>query len=60
MKNNPRKLWVHGHTHSSFDYNIHGTRVVCNPRGYEDHDLNPEYYDIIIDLDENTNVENKQ
>ncbi len=27
-------LWVHGHTHASFDY-VHGrTRVVCNPRGY--------------------------
>ena len=27
-------LWVHGHTHSSFDYGLGGTRVVCNPRGY--------------------------
>jgi len=27
-------LWVHGHTHNSFDYNIGNTRVVCNPRGY--------------------------
>jgi len=27
-------LWVHGHTHSSFDYGLNGTRVVCNPRGY--------------------------
>ncbi len=27
-------LWVHGHTHDSFDYNVRGTRVVCNPRGY--------------------------
>jgi Icc-related predicted phosphoesterase len=27
-------LWVHGHTHTAFDYNIGGTRVVCNPRGY--------------------------
>lgn len=27
-------LWVHGHTHSSFDYRLNGTRVVCNPRGY--------------------------
>lgn len=28
-------LWIHGHTHDSFDY-VHpkGTRVVCNPRGY--------------------------
>jgi hypothetical protein len=27
-------LWVHGHTHSSFDYVRGCTRVVCNPRGY--------------------------
>ena len=27
-------LWVHGHTHDSFDHRVHGTRVVCNPRGY--------------------------
>ena len=28
------KLWLHGHTHNSFDYMIGSTRVVCNPRGY--------------------------
>ncbi len=28
------KLWIHGHTHVACDYEIHGTRVVCNPRGY--------------------------
>ena len=28
------QLWVHGHTHDSFDYEVAGTRVVCNPRGY--------------------------
>lgn len=27
-------LWIHGHTHDSFDYTIKNTRVVCNPRGY--------------------------
>lgn len=27
-------LWIHGHTHHSFDYAVGGTRVVCNPRGY--------------------------
>lgn len=27
-------IWVHGHTHASFDYLIKDTRVVCNPRGY--------------------------
>ena len=27
-------LWVHGHTHTSFDYRLGACRVVCNPRGY--------------------------
>ena len=30
----PILLWVHGHTHNSFDYSVRGTRVICNPRGY--------------------------
>ena len=25
--------WIHGHTHSSYNYNVHGTNVICNPRG---------------------------
>ena len=30
------ELWVHGHTHTGFDYVVPGTRtrVVCNPLGY--------------------------
>lgn len=28
------ELWIHGHTHDSYDYQMSGTRVVCNPRGY--------------------------
>ncbi len=28
------RLWVHGHTHDSFDYEVGATRVVANPRGY--------------------------
>lgn len=27
-------LWIHGHTHDSFDYRVGATRVLCNPRGY--------------------------
>lgn len=27
-------LWVHGHTHDSFDYYVGKCRVVCNPCGY--------------------------
>lgn len=32
------RLWIHGHTHDSFDYRLSrskdAARVVCNPRGY--------------------------
>ena len=27
-------LWIHGHTHTSFDYRVAKCRVVSNPRGY--------------------------
>jgi predicted phosphodiesterase len=27
-------LWIHGHTHTFFDYRVSETRIVCNPRGY--------------------------
>lgn len=32
-------LWIHGHSHDSFDYVVNGTRVVCNPRGYSKNDV---------------------
>lgn len=34
MENGRPDLWVHGHTHDSFDYVYDETRVICNPRGY--------------------------
>lgn len=27
-------VWIHGHTHSSHDYRIGSSRLLCNPRGY--------------------------
>lgn len=33
LQYNPN-IWLHGHTHYSFDYMIGNTRVYCNPRGY--------------------------
>src|SRR5258708_1845998 len=27
-------LWLHTHTHDSFDFTVHGTRVLANPMGY--------------------------
>ncbi len=28
------KFWLHGHTHQNFDYEVFGTRVLANQRGY--------------------------
>jgi Icc-related predicted phosphoesterase len=46
LEHQPR-LWIHGHTHESFDYEIGKTRVVCNPRGYasieENKGFRPDY-----------------
>lgn len=43
------KLWMHGHVHSSFDYNIGQCRIVCNPHGYprEHNDFNSS---LVIDI----------
>jgi hypothetical protein len=39
IENHPEiKLWTHGHTHHPFDYVIGETRIVCNPRGYINHE----------------------
>jgi predicted phosphodiesterase len=46
-------LWLHGHTHGSFDYWVGNTRVVCNPRGYARNGINenPDFNDaFVIDL----------
>jgi predicted phosphodiesterase len=42
------KLWVHGHTHDSFDYTIFATRVVCNPFGYP-FEPNPGFRHLVIE-----------
>lgn len=48
-------VWIHGHTHVSFDYTVNGTRVVCNPRGYCSPDgakcENPDFrWDKVVEL----------
>ncbi len=43
MEGDRAALWVHGHMHESFDYEVYGTRVVCNPRGYTPEALNPDF-----------------
>lgn len=45
------KLWVHGHTHFSFDYNIGKTRVVCNPFGYYNLEQNSKFIrNLVVDI----------
>jgi len=36
-------LWIHGHIHTSTDYRLGETRIVCNPRGYWPRDLNADF-----------------
>jgi predicted phosphodiesterase len=47
IMNHPQiKYWVHGHTHTPFDYMIEGCRVICNPCGYpgQDTGFNDQLY----------------
>lgn len=38
-------VWIHGHVHSNFDYQIGKTRIICNPKGYESHSGANENFD---------------
>ncbi|MGZ8944193.1 MAG: metallophosphoesterase [Methylococcaceae bacterium] len=42
-------LWVHGHTHQAVDYEINGTLIICNPRGYPGDEIgfNP---DLLVEI----------
>jgi Icc-related predicted phosphoesterase len=51
IKEHRPTLWIHGHTHSSVDYNIGETRVICNPRGYAGREVNPAFRkDFVIEI----------
>ena len=44
-------LWIHGHMHESYDYEIYGSRVICNPRGYAPQALNPAFRpDFVVEI----------
>jgi len=44
-------LWVHGHTHNSFSYKLGKTRVIVNPYGYKEVEVNPQYNkNLVIEL----------
>lgn len=34
VEHTPAKLWVFGHTHTSKDIEVYGTRIICNAMGY--------------------------
>lgn len=58
LGNGRAQLWIHGHTHDSFDYGVDGTRVVCNPRGYAKagENENPHFDpDLIIEVSKQKN-----
>lgn len=39
--------WIHGHVHSCFDYVVGGTRIVCNPRGYQNENPDFDFHKVI-------------
>jgi predicted phosphodiesterase len=40
------KVWTHGHTHDVFDYMIGGTRILCNPRGYDAYEDRADQFEL--------------
>jgi len=51
VANSAAKLWVHGHTHTQFDYKIGHTRVLCNPRGYYPFEPNQAFVqDLVVEV----------
>jgi len=45
------KVWTHGHTHDTFDYQIGQCRVICNPRGYVGYEHRAQEFDPTIGFD---------
>lgn len=42
--------WVFGHTHTSFDFRIGRTRMLCNPHGYGDENVAGFNPDLVVEL----------
>ena len=45
------KVWTHGHTHDTFDYNIAQCRIICNPRGYAGYEERARLFDPTVGFD---------
>jgi len=51
IKKRKPRMWIHGHTHDSFNYLLGDTHVVCNPLGYVGRQLNEEFLaNMMIDI----------
>ncbi len=44
------QVWIHGHTHTPFDYRLGATRVVANPLGYVRERKTSEYKPLLLEL----------
>jgi predicted phosphodiesterase len=42
------RLWIHGHTHHSVDYEINATRVISNQRGYRHEGASAGFVDDLV------------
>lgn len=43
--------WIHGHTHSSLNYQVGNATVLCNPRGYSGYEMNPQFqHDLVVEI----------
>ena len=54
-KHNNLLVWAHGHIHGSQSYKLHGTHIVCNPRGYITDEI-PEGVNPKFDADRQLNL----
>lgn len=48
--NHQPDMWIHGHTHSSFDYKIGETRILCNPVGYGNENITGFIPNVIVEV----------
>lgn len=42
------RYWCHGHIHESHHLDVQGTKVVCNPRGYDPIELNANFNPALV------------
>jgi predicted phosphodiesterase len=53
LQNSKIKLWISGHTHTPFDFNLEHCRLVCEPYGYYGYDSTctpKEYFGKVVEI----------